>query len=136
MRVALIVLELFTGVTGVIGGLLFVLQPDGSLLGADPTLLDGTPFVGWLVPGVLLLVVVGAGFLLTGAYQAARGPGCHFVSLVAGIGLVVFEIVEFTMIGFHPLQPLYLVVGVAVAVLALALAARERTAPAERVRAD
>lgn len=124
MKIALVVLELFTSITALVGGLLFVLRPDGSLLGADPALLDGTPFTGWLVPGLLLMVVVGLGFLVAVVWLIRDVPRSTFVSIVAGIGLVVFEAVEFALIGFHPLQPIYGVVGLSIVVLAVRLSGR------------
>jgi hypothetical protein len=65
----LIGLELFTGVAGLIGGLLLVARPDGSLLSAKVSALAGSPFSNWRVPGVFLATLVGGGFLGTGLWQ-------------------------------------------------------------------
>ncbi len=73
--VATLVLEFFTAVSALAGGILFAVRPDGSLLGADAALLTGTPFDDWLVPGILLAALVGVGFLVTGLWHLAGGRG-------------------------------------------------------------
>jgi hypothetical protein len=100
-RRALVSLELVTGAAGLAGGVLLAAAPDGSLLGADPAVLAGTPFSDWRIPGVLLAGLVGGGFLLAG-----------------GAGLVCFEAAELAWIGFQPLEAVFAAVGVIVLGLA------------------
>jgi len=118
MRAWLIGLEIFTAVTALVGGGLFIAAPDGSLLGADPELLLGTPFGDWRVPGIVLAALVGVGFLAVAVWQSRDGWMARRLSIAACIGLVLFEIVEFAMIGFHPLQAVYSVIGAVIIVLA------------------
>ena len=68
-RRALVSLELVTGATGLAGGLLLAVAPDGSLLRADPATLADSPFSDWRVPGALLAGLVGGGFLLAARWQ-------------------------------------------------------------------
>src|SRR5215471_3330645 len=49
-RRALVTLEMTTGATGLAGGVLLAVAPDGSLLRADPDALAGSPFRDWRVP--------------------------------------------------------------------------------------
>jgi len=114
----LITLEAVTGVTALAGGLLLMLAPDGSLLMADSAALAGTGFDDWLLPGAALALFVGVGFAVTALWQWRRGPYARYLSLAAGIGLVLFEIVQFSLIGFHPLQAVFGIVGAVTAVLA------------------
>lgn len=119
MRARLLVpLELVTGAVGLAGGLLLALVPDGSLLHSDPGVLAGTPFTNWRWPGVLLATLVGGGFLLAGSWQWRHGWHARELSIAAGVGLVLFEAVEFAWIGFQPLQALFTLVGFAIIVLA------------------
>lgn len=111
-------LEAVTGATALAGGVLLILAPDGSLLMADSAALAGTAFDDWLLPGTALALFVGLGFAVTAVWQWRRGPYARSLSLVAGVGLVVFEIVQFSLIGFHPLQVVFGIVGVTTAVLA------------------
>jgi hypothetical protein len=114
----LVGLELFTGAAAAVGGLLLAIRPDGSLLKADPSALAGSPFTTWRMPGILLMTLVGGGFLVSGAWQWRRGWHAAELSAIAGIGLVAFEGVEVAWIGFQPLQAVFAVVGLAVAGLA------------------
>jgi len=114
IRRTLAALELVTGAAGVVGGVLLAAAPDGSLLRADPGVLAGTPFDDWRVPGVLLAVLVGGGFLLAGWWQWRDYRYARELSLLAGAGLIGFEAAELAWIGFQPLEALFAFVGFAV----------------------
>jgi hypothetical protein len=115
----LVGLELFTGGTALIGGLLLAIAPDGSLLAADPAALHGSPFTDYRLPGVLLATLVGGGYLLTGSWQRRAGRGARGLSVFAGAGLVLFEGAEVLWLGYQPLEAVFAAVGVTVAGLAL-----------------
>ena len=117
-RRALVALELVTGVTGLVGGVLLAAAPDGSLLRADPATLAGSPFSDWRVPGVLLAGLVGGGFLLAGWWQWRGHRYARELSMAAGAGLVCFEAAELAWLGFQPLEAVFAVVGVTVVILA------------------
>ena len=114
VRRALAALEFVTGAAGVVGGVLLVAAPDGSLLRADPSVLAGTPFGDWRVPGVLLAVLVGGGFLVAGWWQWCDYRYARELSLLAGAGLIGFEVAELAWIGFQPLEVLFVFVGLVI----------------------
>lgn len=116
----LIGLELFIGVTAMLGGIGLIVRPDGTLLQAKLSALSGTPFADWRVPGVFLLVFVGGGSLLTGFWLWRRAWHARELAVLAGLGVLAFEIVELTTIGFQALEA---AVGL-LAVLMVALAWR------------
>lgn len=113
----LVPLEIMTGAAGLAGGLLLAIAPGGSLLRADPAVLAGTPFPDWRWPGVLLAVLVGGGFLVSGGWQWHGGRHAHELSMTAGAGLVLFEVAEMGWIGFQLLQVLFTLVGLVIIVL-------------------
>jgi hypothetical protein len=117
-RRALVALELVTGVTGLVGGVLLAAAPDGSLLRADPATLAGSPFSDWRVPGVLLAGLVGGGFLLAGWWQWRGHRYARELSMIAGAGLVCFEAAELAWLGFQPLEAVFAAVGGTVVTLA------------------
>src|SRR5215467_2051401 len=114
VRRTLAALEFVTGAAGVVGGVLLAAAPDGSLLRADPGALAGTPFGDWRVPGVLLAVLVGGGFLLAGWWQWRDYRHARELSLLAGAGLIGFEVAELAWIGFQPLEAVFALVGLVV----------------------
>ncbi|MCU1613628.1 MAG: hypothetical protein JWO98_1168 [Frankiales bacterium] len=111
-------LELGTGAAALVGGVLLAVRPDGSLLDAPGTALSGSPFSDWRLPGLLLATLVGGGFSATGTWQWRRGRHARDLSLLAGSGLVCFELVELSWIGFQPLEAVFTLVGVTVCALA------------------
>lgn len=115
----LVGIEFATGTAGMIGGLLLVAAPDGSLLQADVAALTGSPFMDWRVPGLLLAGLVGGGFLVTGFWQGRNGRWARELSMLAGAGLVAFELAEVGWIGFQPLEVVFAAVGVVVIALAV-----------------
>jgi hypothetical protein len=129
---SLVAAELLTGASALVCGGLLALRPDGSLLGLPVRVLAGGPFSDWRLPGVLLGGLVGVGYLGTGALERGRYRWSGQLSVLAGAGLIAFEVVEWRWLGFHPLQAVFMVVGVGVAALAVAdLAARTPSVDAE-----
>ena len=71
------------------------------------------------LPGVLLAVLVGVGYLAAGLCERRGGRHARELSVVAVAGPVLFEAAELAWIGFHPLEVVFALVGIAVVVLAL-----------------
>ena len=115
---ALVALELFVAVLAMAGGTLLIVAPDGSLLDAHLSALRRTPFTDWRWPGVLLLVLVGFGFVLAAAALWTHRPRANALSEIAGSGLIAFEAVELIWLGYQPLQLLLAGMGAVVVVLA------------------
>ena len=57
---ALIFLQVFLGLNGLVGGIAFVLAPDGHLLQMPFSHLKNTPFPDFFIPGLLLFLFLGA----------------------------------------------------------------------------
>ncbi len=112
-----VALELFTGVAAVVGGLLLVADPRGRLLNAEESSLNGSPFENWRLPGILLATLVGGGLLLAGACTLIGWRSARALSIVAGAGLVLFELVEMAWLGLQPLEFVFCGVGLAIAFL-------------------
>ena len=129
-RRLLVPVELLTGGSAVLCGGLLAIRPDGSLIGLPTRVLVGSPFVDWRLPGLLLGGLVGAGYLTAAAVERGGSyrHGCG-LSVLAGVGLIAFEAVEWRWLGFHPLQVVFMGVGAGVVGLAVAAAAAEKSEP-------
>lgn len=54
----------FQGLSGLYGGGALVRDPTGVLLQMPPSLLEGSPFVTYCIPGLILFTVLGIGPLI------------------------------------------------------------------------
>lgn len=84
-------IELATGTVALAGGALLTAAPDGSLLRANSAVLAGTPLSDWRLPSLLLTVLVGGGYLITGWRQWGNRWRARELSMLAAAGLVTFE---------------------------------------------
>src|SRR5579872_1265265 len=121
MRWTLIGLEVFTFIMAVYGSLSMLLDATG--FGLKEEWLHGSPFTDYRIPALGLLVGVGgSSFLAASALVWARRPWGAILSIVAGVILVVFEIVETYSIGMRSFQqPLMGVFGLFMAGMGLVL---------------
>ena len=115
----LVAIEFVTGAAALAGGILLVVKPDGSLLHAKLSALSGSPFADWRMPGLLLALLVGGGFLWAAEWERRELPHARHLSMFAGLGLIVFELAELAWIGLQPLEMVFGVVGILVVVLAM-----------------
>jgi hypothetical protein len=115
----LLALLLFQGLSGIAGGAALVAKPSGAVLRMPVSNLRDSPFHDFLVPGLILLLVLGVSPLLTLAGLWARQAWAWYSSFAVGCGLVIFEIVEVSVVGFSFLQIVYGAVGVAIAAVTL-----------------
>ncbi len=125
LRIALQAVAWFVGVTAVTGGVQLLLHPHGGDQGLTPALLAHSPFRTFVVPGVLLLGVVGLGNAAAAWLVAARHRLASTAAFVAGGATAVWIAVEYLLIqSFSWLQVVYLSLGLATQLLALAWARR------------
>ncbi|GHG46267.1 hypothetical protein GCM10012320_12200 [Sinomonas cellulolyticus] len=122
-RVVLTVLAAVGGVTAVAGGATLIW---GSTMGNAPywatppgSMLEGSPFSSYLVPGLLLAVVVGGTQLVAAVLLVRRSAAAPFAAAVAAFGLLVWIFVQMVVIPFSPLQAVYFAWGLAEAGLLL-----------------
>lgn len=131
LLIALVGLQALSGIGGGVG---LVVGPKGEVLQMPLEFLEGTPFADYLVPGLILLIVLGL-FAALVFYGLAWRPrwawtdffnrwtGQHWswsASLVLGIGLTIWIVVEMIMIRqVAAIQVLYLALGALILAVAL-----------------
>ncbi len=114
----LIAVEVFTGLGALAGGVSLMVCPDGAVLHMPTTYLAGSPFADYFVPGLLLALVVGGGMLGAALVLLQRPTYASETAIVSGGALVIFEIVEYSIIGFNAMQALFGLLGAIVFALA------------------
>ncbi len=107
------------GLGGLGGGLSLTLKPDGSVMQMPTSLLDGSPFADYLIPGLILLLVLGVLPLVALAGLWLGRLWGWYAAFVVGCGLVIWILVEITIIPYSWLQPFFGTVGVLIAVVSL-----------------
>jgi hypothetical protein len=108
------------GVSGVVGGRQFMLVPSGNIIGLSTTLLHGSPFESFLLPGIILFTVLGV-YPLVVLYGLYHGtPWAWPATLSVGVALITWVLIEGAIIGFGKrFQYPHLVQGTAIVVFSL-----------------
>lgn len=110
----LVVLLLVQAVGAIAGGIALVAGPHGEIMKMPVSDLEGSPFDSFLVPGLILLVVLGLVPLAAAVGLWRRTPWAWWTAGMVGCGLVIWIVVQMTIIDFSWLQVAYLAMGLAI----------------------
>lgn len=119
MRITLLALLLFNGLSALFGGSVLMAAPDGSIIGLPLSLLSTTPFTDFLLPGIILFIVLGVGSCI-GWWLAYRRMllAVRWVRVI-GLGTVIWIVVQVIMIqAVDVLHVIYGAVGLGILWLA------------------
>jgi hypothetical protein len=132
IRIALVVIEAFIGLSAIQGGIALL---RGAFDQVVPVAwLAGTPFSDYTIPGLVLVIVVGGCALLAAATVFIHREWAVLVSVLAGLLMAGYEVVEAVSLDSKvgnvlpsvlELQLLYFVLGLAIFGLAVSLWMRE-----------
>jgi hypothetical protein len=119
IRIALLVIDAFVAVTAVIGGLALVMGLEGNRFPLK--LLESTPFSSYMMPGLILMVVVGGSASIAMAALLRGLDRGAPASIVAGAMLMGWITGE-TLLLHQPswFEAFYFALGVTMAALGLA----------------
>ncbi len=116
------ILQSCIGLSAAPSGLLLIIRPDGSLMEMPVSVLKGSPFSNYLIPGILLFLVMGLGNLAAGIMSFRRRELAGFAGIFFGFALVIWIFIQVSMIGGgHWLQYLYFFLGIAEILLGFAI---------------
>lgn len=102
-RIALLLLTVFVALGAAVGGIALIIDAD---LGLSTSLLNGTPFASFVVPGYILLIAVGGSNALAAILLTIHHPQASSFAFLAGAALTVWIAVQVVMIGMMSfLQP-------------------------------
>jgi len=106
-------LQAFIGLGALGGGFMLVSDPSGSALELPISLLEGTPFPDFLIPGIFLLAVNGIGSMIGAGLSFTRRRHAQEIAIVLGAILVAWIVIQVVIISsFHWLHVLYFILGV------------------------
>jgi hypothetical protein len=125
VRWLLVAVSLFVALGALPVGVGFVVKPDGSMVGMPLSVLRGTPFVSFRIPGFFLAFAVGGSTLSAAILAGRRHPEASLAALVAGAIVVGWIGTQVLLIGLvSVLQPVIAIAGLAL--LALGAVSRRR----------
>ncbi len=102
MKPFLVTLTTLVAAGAMIGGIMLLITPDGSSMQLSSSYLQGTPFSSYVIPGLVLLFLVGGSNLFASIALFQHKRTALTLSLLAGIILLLWMGVQILMIG-----PLY-----------------------------
>ena len=108
------------GLGGIGGGAALASKPDGSILKMPLSYLDGSPFADYRVPGTILLCVLGIFPLVVAFGLLKRRRWAWYGAFAVGCGLMIFELVEISVIGYNVQQPIWGTIGLLIALVSIA----------------
>jgi hypothetical protein len=107
------ILQAFIGLGALGGGFMLVRDPSGSALELPMSLLEGSPFPDFLLPGMFLLAVNGVGSMIGAGLSFTRRRYAQEIAIVLGAILVAWIVIQIVIISsFHWLHVLYFILGV------------------------
>ncbi len=116
------ILQFFIALGAIGAGMLMILKPDGSLMHMPLTMLNGSPFFNFLIPGLILFTINGLGSAVAGVLSFRKSKLAGFAGMFFGMGLMIWIFVQVSMIGGgHWLQYLYFFLGSIETLLGIAI---------------
>ena len=106
------------------GGVSLVAAPDGRIMQMPVSYLDGSPLSDYLIPGLILLLVLGVFPLVVLAELWLRPRPAWYGAFAVGCGLFIRILVDVLITPFSALHAFFGVVGVLIAVVTLLPAVR------------
>lgn len=121
MKLLLLILIIFIAITSTSSGILMITDPNGGMLRLPLTLLHGTPFKNFLIPGILLSLVGGVN-LLALFYNIQRHPKRYSWAIAGGSLISGWIIAQLILIqAFYWLHILYLIIGIFIVLISYQL---------------
>lgn len=119
---------IFQALSGLAGGIGLIFDPTGNSLKIPQEWLLNSPFRDYLIPGIILFTVLGIfpAFVSVGLWKAKYWGWLG--SLLLGVALLIWIIIEIKIIGYQsspPLQLIYGILGIVILVLTNSLRVKQ-----------
>lgn len=122
MRVFTIILLFFNVISAFYGGIMLTIDPSGGLMQMPASWLSNSPFDSYLIPGLILLIILGIGSLVSAIFAIKRSKSYFKWVVAMGLGLIIWIVTETFMIQVYSgLQLIYGGLGIILLVLGLYL---------------
>ena len=127
MNIILGLLQAFIALGAMAGGFLLIKDPSGAALGFPVSLLEGSIFPDFLIPGLFLFLVNGLGSLIGAVLTFIKNRSAGPVAIALGVILVAWIFIQIiTIRSFLWIHALYIVLGLSELVLGVLVNRRQR----------
>lgn len=134
MKMLLFVVHVVIGVGALGGGYACIVEPMAPL-GAPLSMLDGSPFDSFFVPGLVLFGLFGIGNIVGAVLLAKRVTWHGYIAGVLGGGMVVWIVIQVLIIDTIAfLHILFFFIGIVEGTIGLAMLLQADLFPARLVR--
>lgn len=129
-RIIAIVILFFNAVSAMFGGMGLIIDPTGERMQMPIEFLEHTPFIDFLIPGIILFTVNGLFNLFTGILGIKKNKLFPVLTLICGIMLLGWLSIQIIFIkGFYaPLHIPYYSVAFALIIFGIILRKQIKTA--------
>jgi hypothetical protein len=108
---------IWLGIGALAGGIALVTRPDGSAMGFETSILAGSPFHDFLVPGLILGGLFGLGSFVVAFLGLRHHPLAPLLAFGIGCGQMIWIVVQLAIIQtISFLHPLMFATGLVIAV--------------------
>lgn len=122
LYIALGIVQVFIAIGAIPAGILFLIEPDGNLMGMDALMLKGAPFADFTIPALLLLIVLGIGNAVAALFSFLLLNVSGKAGFALGLILIVWIAAQVYWMGFTSfLQLVMAFVGLSETVLGIKL---------------
>ena len=121
----LIFIMALQSLSGLLGGVSLIIDPSGNMIDLPVSWLAGSMFQNYLIPGIILLAVLGIFPMITLIGLINGTKRSLIYARLVGYALVIWIAVEIFIIGYKPEPPLQMIYGI-VGILILLLAYSSR----------
>ena len=129
MYITLGLLQAFIALGAIGGGLILVLDPSGAAMGLPVSMLEGSMFSDFLVPGLFLFAVNGLGSLVGAVLSFTKNRYAPLAAVALGAILVAWIVIQVGIIqAIDWLHALYFVLGSVELVLGVLAMRRQKKA--------
>jgi hypothetical protein len=129
MNIILGLLQAFIGLGAMAGGFMFVKDPSGAAMGYTVSMLEGSIFPDFLIPGLFLFVVNGLGSLIGAVLSFIKNRNAGPAAIALGVILVAWIVIQVSIIrSTHWLQGVYFALGLVELVLGMLVRRRQEKA--------
>jgi hypothetical protein len=98
LRFSSIILLIFNGIAACFGGYILVSDPSGRTMQISLDFLKHSPFHDYLIPGLILLVALGGGSVITALMAIAKSRSYPIAVSFMGCVLIIWIVVQMVML--------------------------------------